>query len=78
MSLDGADVGDGRIEYRISGCMYVKMFEHYGIRRLCEIFCLTDERAYANLARSVRFVRHSDLSDGESCHDEIFDRRLGG
>ena len=37
--------------------------EHYGIRGLCKIFCMTDERAYAGLTRHVRFVRHSDLSD---------------
>ena len=47
------------------------MFERYGIRPLCKIFCLTDEFAYAQLPRHVRFIRHSDLSDGVCCHDEI-------
>ena len=78
ITYDSFEVGEGKVEYRISHCMYVEMFEHYGIRGLCKIFCMTDERAYAGLTRHVRFVRHSDLSDGESCHDEVLDRRLHG
>ena len=78
IDYDIFDVGDGRIEYRISHCMYVEMFEHYGIRYLCKIFCLTDERAYANLSRHVGFVRHSELSDGDCCHDEIINLRQDG
>lgn len=62
---------DSTVEYRISRCMYVEMFRYYGIRELCKIFCNTDIRAYAGLTRHVRFLRHSDLSDGESCWDEI-------
>jgi hypothetical protein len=78
ITYDSFEVGEGRVEYHISHCMYVEMFEHYGIRRLCKIFCMTDERAYAGLTRHVRFVRHSDLSDGDCCHDEVMDRRLHG
>ena len=28
-------------------------------------------QAYANLTRHIKFVRHSDLSDGPCCHDEV-------
>ena len=59
------------IEYRISDCMYVRMFEAYGIRELCKIFCNTDTRCYSGLTRHVQFTRHSDLSDGDTCWDEI-------
>ena len=78
ITYDSFEVGKGKVEYRISHCMYVEMFEHYGIRGLCKIFCMTDERAYAGLTRHVKFVRHSDLSDGDCCHDEIVNRRLHG
>ncbi len=78
ITYDSFEVGEGRVEYHISHCMYVEMFEYYGIRGLCKIFCMTDERAYAGLTRHVRFVRHSDLSDGDCCHDEVMDRRLHG
>ena len=78
ITYDSFEVGAGKVEYRISHCMYVEMFERYGIRGLCKIFCMTDERAYAGLARHVRFVRHSDLSDGDCCHDEVMDRRIYG
>lgn len=46
--------------------MYAEMFAFYGIRELCKIFCMTDIQAYTNL------VRHSDLSDGDCCRDDIY------
>ena len=51
--------------------MYVAMFEYYGIREYCKIFCMSDTQAYANLTKHIKFVRHSDLSDGPCCHDEV-------
>lgn len=75
ITYDDFTVSEGKIEYRISKCMYIEIFEHYGIRSLCKIFCLTDEAAYANLTRHVKFIRHSDLSEGICCHDEVIDRR---
>ena len=74
ITYDYFNVTEGKIEYCISKCMYIDMFEHYGIRGLCKIFCLTDESAYANLTRHVKFIRYSDLSDGECCHDEVLDK----
>ena len=71
IGYDLFEVGDGRIEYRISRCAYVDMFDAYGIRPLCRIFCKTDEFAYDNLTKRVTFVRHSELATGDSCHDEI-------
>ena len=78
ITYDSFEAGSGKVEYHISHCMYVEMFERYGIRSLCKIFCMTDERAYAGLTRHVRFVRHSDLATGDCCHDEVLDRRLHG
>ncbi len=75
LTYDRFDVGKDRIEYRISKCVYIEMFETYGIRSLCKIFCMTDTAAYENLSRHVTFIRHSDLSDGDACHDEIIRRR---
>ena len=72
---DQFDVSDGKIEYHISKCMYVEMFETYGIRPLCKIFCMTDTTAYSNLKKHVEFIRYSDLSDGDCCHDIIMDKR---
>ena len=75
ITYDYFNITEGKIEYRISKCMYIEMFKYYGIRSLCKIFCLTDEAAYANLARHVKFIRHSDLSDGYCCHDEVLDKK---
>ena len=71
---DYFNVSEGKIEYRISKCMYIKMFEYYGIRSLCKIFCITDETAYSNLTKHVKFIRYSDLSCGDCCHDEVIDK----
>lgn len=71
ITYDCFRVTENSIEYKISRCMYVEMFEAYGIRQLCKIFCNTDVRAYAGLARHVQFVRHSDLFDGDRCCDEV-------
>ena len=71
ITYDYFNVTRDKVEYRISKCMYVEMFETYGIRGLCKIFCNTDTRAYSGLKRHVEFIRHSDLSDGLSCHDEV-------
>ncbi len=71
ITYDYFNVGKDKVEYRISKCMYVGMFETYGIRGLCKIFCMTDEFAYAGLPKHVQFIRHSDLSDGPACQDEV-------
>ena len=72
---DQFDVSDGKIEYNISRCAYVEMFDAYGIRSLCKIFCMTDTTYYSNLEKHVEFIRFSDLSDGNCCHDIIIDRK---
>jgi hypothetical protein len=71
ITYDYFRVSENAVEYSVSKCMYVEMFDAYGIRGLCKIFCNTDTRSYAGLTRHMRFVRHSDLSDGPCCWDEI-------
>ena len=71
ITYDYFNVSKDKVEYSISRCMYVEMFDTYGIRGLCKIFCMTDEFAYARLTRHVKFIRHSDLSDGPACFDEV-------
>lgn len=75
LTYDYFNVTEGKIEYCISKCVYIEMFEQYGIRSLCKIFCMTDTTSYENLPKHVRFIRHSDLSDGSCCHDEVIDKR---
>ena len=71
ITYDYFNVSKDKVEYSISKCMYVEMFNTYGIRPLCKIFCITDEFSYACLTNHVNFIRHSDLSDGPACNDEI-------
>ena len=74
LTYDYFIVGEDKLEYRITRCVYVEIFENYGIRSLCKIFCMTDTTAYGNLPRHVKFIRHSDLSDGDCCWDEVIRR----
>ncbi len=71
ITYDYFNVSKDKVEYSISKCMYVEMFETYGIRGLCKIFCMTDEFAYARFPQHVRFSLHSYLSDGLACFDEV-------
>lgn len=71
ITYDYFDVTDDLVTYHISKCMYVEMFKAYGIRELCKIYCNTDTRSYNGLTRHVKFIRHSDLSDGPCCWDEV-------
>ncbi len=71
ITYDYFKVSKDKIEYRITKCMYVEMFESYGIRPLCRIFCMTDEFSYAGLTRHVKFNRHSELATGNACSDEV-------
>lgn len=75
LTYDYFNVSEGKIEYCISKCVYIEMFEQYNIRTLCKIFCMTDTTSYENLPKHVQFIRHSDLSDGSCCHDEVIDKR---
>ena len=78
LTYDYFNVSEGKIEYCISKCVYIEMFEQYGIRSLCKIFCMTDTTSYENLPKHVQFIRHSNLSDGSCCHDEVIDKRKIG
>lgn len=75
LTYDYFKVSEGKVEYSISKCVYIEMFELYGIRSLCRIFCMTDTTSYENLPKHVVFIRHSDLTEGDCCHDEILDRK---
>lgn len=46
IDYDHFEVSKHTIEYVISGCRYVDMFEAWGARPLCKIFCETDTRSY--------------------------------
>lgn len=71
ITYDYFNVADDSVSYSISHCKYVDMFDDFGIKEYCKIFCMSDTQAYANLTRHVNFVRHSDLTDGYCCRDEI-------
>ena len=70
LTYDMLDYSEEKLEYKISRCAYVEIFEHYGIRRFAKVFCNAD-LCMAVMHRHAKFVRYSDLVDGECCHDMI-------
>lgn len=65
-----------KLEYKISRCAYIEIFEYYGIRQFCKVFCNND-LCMKTLYKRAKFIRHSDLVDGENCHDEIIKIKRG-
>ena len=61
---------DRELEYKIHTCAYVKLFEHYHIRKFCKAFCNND-LCMCVLHRSAKFIRYSDKVDGDYCHDKL-------
>ena len=59
-----------KLEYKISRCAYVEIFEYYGIKKFCKVFCNNDLCMNA-FNKRAKFIRYSDLVDGNCCHDEI-------
>lgn len=70
LTYDMLDYSDDRLEYNITRCAYVDLFERYGIRDACKAFCNNDLCIQAS-CRHARFVRYSDLIDGPGCHDAV-------
>ena len=68
---------DQKLEYKITRCAYVEIFEHYGIRQFCKVFCNND-LCMSVMHRHASFIRHSDLVDGPCCHDEVINLNKRG
>ena len=59
-----------KLEYKITHCMYAEIFERYGIKSFCKVFCDND-LCMSVMHRKAKFIRHSNLVDGHFCHDEV-------
>lgn len=60
-----------KYEYQFSKCIYVDMFEHYGIRNYCKVLCNSDIHVLGGACKHLKFIRYSDLSDSLACHDAL-------
>ena len=72
-TLDVARMHGYRIK-AMSAHSNFRLAEEQAREFLPETVCMTDETAYAGLTRHVEFIRHSDLSIGNCCHDEVIRR----
>ncbi len=59
-----------KLEYKITHCMYIEAFEAFGLRPFCKAVCNSDLCMQA-MQKKARFIRYSDLADGDCCHDEL-------
>lgn len=74
----GSDIGfdfilreKDRFEYQISKCIYIEIFEHYGIREYCKALCDSDIHVMGGACKNARFIRYSDMSASPVCHDAV-------
>ena len=70
LTFELLDYSDKKLEYKITRCAYVEIFEHYGIRNFAKVFCNSD-LCMEVMHRHAKFVRYSDLVDGPCCHDAV-------
>jgi len=62
-----------KLEVKISRCVYVEIFEAYGLRELCRVFC-NNIHCLDAMEKSAKFEKYSSLLDGECCH-MLFSKR---
>lgn len=62
---------EDKFEYKIKECAFIKIFDDFGIRKYCKILCDSDVDILGGMHKHVKFIRHEDLSTGNSCHDEV-------
>lgn len=70
LTYEKLDYTEKKLEYKITRCMYIEAFEAFGLRPFCKAVCNSDLCMQA-MQKHARFIRHSDLADGDCCHDEL-------
>lgn len=60
-----------KFEYQISKCIYIEIFEHYGIREYCKSLCDSDIHVMGGACKHAKFIRYSDMSNSSVCHDAV-------
>lgn len=70
LTYEFLDYTDKKLQYKITRCAYIELFEKYGIKKFCKVFCNND-LCMQVMHRKAKFIRHSDLTDGNCCYDEI-------
>ena len=58
---------EDKLEVNISKCLYVEIFEAYGIREFGCVFC-DSLKCLEKMQKSASFEKRSSLLDGECCH----------
>ena len=70
MTFEILKTSENQAEFKVTRCAYLEIFECYGIREFCKVFC-NNIRCLEVLKESARFTRYSNLLDGDCCHVEL-------
>ena len=62
--------GEEKAEYKVTHCVCLEIFEHYGIREFCKVFC-NNIHCLEVMQKNAKFTSYSDLVDGEYCRVEL-------
>ena len=70
MTFEILKTSENQAEFKVTRCAYLEIFECYGIREFCKVFC-NNIHCLEVLKESARFTRYSNLLDGDCCHVEL-------
>lgn len=70
MTFETLKCGEEKTEFKVTRCAYVEIFEYYGIRSFCKVFC-NSIHCLDVMQKSAKFTKQSDLIDGDCCHVEF-------
>lgn len=60
-----------KYEYIITKCAYIDIFEHYGIRKYCKVFCDSDISAMGKMCKHAKYIRYHDMTENDTCHNAV-------
>lgn len=60
-----------KYEYVITKCAYIDIFEHYGIRKFCKVFCDSDIGVMGGMCKHAKYVRYHDMTEADTCHNAV-------
>ena len=70
MTFEILKTTDEKAEFKVTHCMYLEIFESYGIRDFCKVFC-NQTQCLERMHKSLKLTRYSNLLDGDSCYVEL-------
>ena len=70
MTFEILKVSEEKAEFKVTRCAYMEIFDHYGIREFCKVFC-NNMHSLDVMQKKGKLEIHSNLLESEYCHIEF-------